>query len=38
MKNNNYIDDATIIDYVKSANLKGKIVFENYGFRWDLEK
>lgn len=37
MDNKNFIDDASIIDYVKSTNLKGKITFENYGFRWDLE-
>lgn len=37
MDNKNFIDDASIIGYVKSTNLKGKITFEKYGFRWDLE-
>ncbi|MDE6585859.1 MAG: hypothetical protein K2K80_04175 [Clostridia bacterium] len=36
MDNKNLVDDAAIIDYVKSTNLKGKISFENYGFIWDL--
>ena len=36
MDNQKFVDDASIIDYVKSINFKGKISFEAYGFRWDL--
>ena len=38
MDNQKFVDDATIIDYVKSTKLKGKVNFVNYGFKWDLEK
>lgn len=36
MNNNKYVEvkDETIIDHVKSSNLKGQIVFENHGFKW----
>ena len=31
------VDDKSIIEYVKSAKLKGTISFKDYGFVWNLE-
>ena len=37
MDNQNFVNNASIIDYVKSTNLKGKVSVVNFGFIWDLE-
>ncbi len=37
MNKQSFVDDKEIIDYVKSIKLKGNVIFENYGFKWELE-
>ena len=37
MNNQSFVDDKDVIIYVKTIKAKGKVSFENYGFRWDLE-